>query len=451
MAGMAPSPLDVIFASRRCNGRDGNVALLFALLFPVIALTAGAGLDFQRWQMQKARLQDFADTLAIRGGREFLLANADPARIESLVEAIAESDLSKSHQIGAFEIEVEADAREASVTVNLIQERLAALTLPIIDPSAHEIAAAATAVASGARNVCVVALDESASRTVEASFNARLDAAECAIMSNSTSSTGVYASGTAKVTSSLLCSAGGYSGASSNYEPAPTTDCPRTQDPLSERTAPPYGGCDYRDKMVGSRDFTTFTAALKGSFGESAGGDDTMARQEYTLEPGVYCGGLTVGSNARAILSPGVYVMKDGPLTIDLNGAIAGEGVSFVMDGNAAVFLFSPDSKIELSAAKEGLTAGILFFEGRDSTAKTHSILSNDARKLLGTFYLPNSTLFVSTFAPVADQSAYTAIVAKKLRLAGSPTLVLNTDYALTDVPVPAGLGPVGGEVFLRD
>ena len=70
---------------------------------------------------------------------------------------------------------------------------------------------------------------------------------------------------------------------------------------------------------------------------------------------------------------------------------------------------------------------------------------------MLGTIYLPKGRLEIATMSPIADQSAYTAIVARSIRMSGSPTLVLNADYAATDIPVPAGIGPTGGEVFLRD
>jgi len=79
-----------------------------------------------------------------------------------------------------------------------------------------------------------------------------------------------------------------------------------------------------------------------------------------------------------------------------------------------------------------------------------HEIRSSDARQLLGTFYLPKSTLRVDTERPVADQSAYTIIIADKIELEGKPSLYLNSDYASSDVPVPSGVGPIGGNTFLR-
>lgn len=255
------------------------------------------------------------------------------------------------------------------------------------------------------------------------------------------------------MTASLICSSGGYSGASNAFTPAPMADCPPTPDPLSERAPPPYGPCDYVNKMVGDRANTTVAAALAASLAELKGSTtQQMVRTPFTLDPGVYCGGLTIGANASATLNPGVYVMKDGALSVDINGEIKGQNVGFYLVGDKSIFALGPDSKIDLSAPKDGPMAGILFFEDTAApVGRTHSILSNDARNLLGTFYLPKGTLFVSTISPVADQSAYTAIVARKLKLVGSPTLVLNTNYSMTDVPVPDGIGPVGVDIFLRN
>jgi hypothetical protein len=106
-----------------------------------------------------------------------------------------------------------------------------------------------------------------------------------------------------------------------------------------------------------------------------------------------------------------------------------------------------------LTAPKDGSLAGLLFFEDRSATTNgTHSISSDDARVLLGTIYLSRGTLVVDASKPVADQSAYTAIVARTLRLKAGPNLVLNSDYGSTDIPVPAGLKNLaGGRIALSN
>jgi hypothetical protein len=43
----------------------------------------------------------------------------------------------------------------------------------------------------------------------------------------------------------------------------------------------------------------------------------------------------------------------------------------------------------------------------------------------------------------VADESAWTVILAKSLQLTGSARLVVNAEYGASPVPVPKGVGPL--------
>jgi hypothetical protein len=168
------------------------------------------------------------------------------------------------------------------------------------------------------------------------------------------------------------------------------------------------------------------------------------------LSPGVYCGGLTITKNTTASLSPGVYVIKDGPLKVSGGGTLQGNNVGFYLKGNASVIDFSTDSTISLTAPKDGLLSGILFFEDRAAQAqREHKILSDNARTLLGTIYLPQGTLLVDANKPVSDKSAYTIIVARRMKLDDGPNLYLNTGYDKTDIPVPQGVGPYGSSIYL--
>jgi hypothetical protein len=94
--------------------------------------------------------------------------------------------------------------------------------------------------------------------------------------------------------------------------------------------------------------------------------------------------------------------------------------------------------------------SGILFFEDRSAPLlRTFRIRSGNARTLLGTFYLSRGTLVIDTNKAVADQSAYTVIVSRQLKLTASPNLVMNAMYTSSDVPVPEGVGPNGSAVML--
>jgi hypothetical protein len=82
---------------------------------------------------------------------------------------------------------------------------------------------------------------------------------------------------------------------------------------------------------------------------------------------------------------------------------------------------------------------------------REHSILSDDARTLLGTIYMPQGRLIVDATKPVADRSAYTVMVVQQFDLYDGPNLILNTDYSASDVPVPQSVGPYGGKVSLTN
>ena len=177
-----------------------------------------------------------------------------------------------------------------------------------------------------------------------------------------------------------------------------------------------------------------------------------ISSETRTLSPGVYCGGLVISGSSHVTFRPGVYVMKDGPLEVTMTSTITGENVGFYLTGDNALFLFAGGSTVSLTAPKDGPLAGLLFFEDRSNPAgRYHEIVSENARKLVGTIYLPKGNFAVSSKKPVADQSAYTAIVANTIQLNKYPVLVLNSDYELTDVPIPSGLGTKGGSVFLTN
>jgi hypothetical protein len=214
---------------------------------------------------------------------------------------------------------------------------------------------------------------------------------------------------------------------------------------LKGRTPPPVGPCNYQSKVV--------------------------AGLSKTLHPGVYCGGLKLTKGAIVNLASGIYIIKDGPLTVDDGASIAGTNVSFYLKGSAANLTFDADSTVDLSAPKDGPLAGILIFDdptGASAPAKNplsgrgglgralttsaprqHQILSDNARNLLGTIYMPEGEIIIDATKPIADRSAYTVLVVKQLHLYSGPNLILNTDYSATDVPVPLGVGPYSARIHL--
>jgi hypothetical protein len=170
-------------------------------------------------------------------------------------------------------------------------------------------------------------------------------------------------------------------------------------------------------------------------------------------------------------LSRGIFIIKDGPLTVDKSATLQGTDVGIYLKGTKSNLTFDTASTISLAEPKDGPLAGILIYDdptGASAPAipsyplpipivgnllgqllppgppREHKILSDDARTLLGTIYMPQGRLIIDATKPIADKSAYTVLVVQRIDLHDGPNLVLNSDYSATEVPVPRGVGPVG-------
>jgi hypothetical protein len=256
------------------------------------------------------------------------------------------------------------------------------------------------------------------------SNSARLTADSCAIYSNSTSDSSLKVSNMARVKADLVCVSGGVSGAKSAINPEPIEDCAPISDPLADRPDPKLGILDC-DKLA------SITLPIVGNLLGTT-----------VLEPGTYCGGIVVAGKVK--LKPGIYTINNGLLSVLAGGTLEGENVGFYLTGEKSKLLFAPTSTISLTAPKTGPLAGILFFEDRSTLLNAkdyHHILSNNARRLVGTMYFPRSKLRISANNPVADKSEYTVIVAREFQLDNGPELVLKTDYAASPIPLPDGVG----------
>ncbi len=255
---------------------------------------------------------------------------------------------------------------------------------------------------------------------------------------------------------------GGLQRGSCQFRPASPDGCPVIKDPLADRPAPTVNTC----------------TAIPASANKKGDISKNLVDQSATLGPGTYCGGLHITKNAVVSLLPGIYVMKDGPLIVDKKGALSGTDVGFYFTGDKGGLLFDSKTSISLAAPTTGIMAGLLMMEERavanpvdptldvvqDILAPTsptpaplgatkpmriYRIISDDARTMLGTIYLPAGRVVIDAKKPVADQSAYTVIVAQQVNLYQGPNLYLNANYDATSVPVPKGVGPISGRLLL--
>ena len=438
----------------------GNVAIMSAIILPVLVLMAGGTIDYVSLSNTKMHLQHTADAAALASAREINIAQTDPNVVAELAKTYVEAN--GGDQLAGADISATVDLKMRTITVSVTVTPKTYFSTPLTDTVIH---VNSTVRVIGQLPLCVLGLKEDQSRVVHLADGARLPGNGCAVYSNSSSPSGLQVDGGAALRAGMVCSAGGGSG---DIEPPLVVDCPSLGDPLGARPTPSSGACDQNDMTIGvesefltsqlgqalsigmevlpeisesyssDSDLESETSKIDATETDDSELDDAVRDPPITLVPGVYCGGLKIASDANVVLEPGTYIMQNGPLYIGGNARISGERVGFYFIGEDATMYFGPNTSVQLSAPTSGNMAGLLFFEDRGSReGRLFSILSDDARVLTGTVYLPKATLVIDADRPIADQSAYTAIVSNQLHLYAGPHLVLNTDYEITDVPMP--------------
>ncbi len=404
---------------------SGNVGLIAAIALPGLVAVSVVAVEMSHSSSMQAKLQTLADSAAVGAAREMRLGNAKDTTILGVAQNIVAAGASNQNINYNFSGSVGADKR--TITVNLNSDASAGLGVAA-GLAKSAISVTATARIMGGAPVCAVALNEKDPSTFDLEKLARVEAPKCAVYSNSKSVNGLEARDSATLTSAFTCSAGGFKSGGGTFSPTPDIDCPNFPDPLASRPPPVVGACEASKEK------------------KYIAGIDTF------LTPGTYCGGLTIDKNAQVTLQPGIYVFKDGPLVIGGGSRLVGTDIGLFFTGINAGMDMKKNSSLSLSAPRTGDMTGLLIYQDRATIVDNEKfeVSSDDASNLLGTIYLPRGRLYVGGDKPVAQKSAYTIIVANKIQMSAGPTLVLNSDYSASTVPVPQGVGPLSSEIALQ-
>jgi Flp pilus assembly protein TadG len=402
------------------HATSGTTAVMFALSLPAIMGAVGVASDFAIYNMKQGKLQSAADSAALAGAKEFSVSTSSKDSISASAKSFA---LASYDGTTPITVAATVDATKKTVTVDL-NEVWSPFFAHFLGAQVTPVVARATASAAGRGNICVLLLNPGASKTGLVDSGSTITANGCDIYSNSNASDGITVNSSGTITADTTCSVGGVSNGGV-ISPAATTDCPVVEDPLASRVPPSFAGCDF-NKFV-------------------------LSKGSATLNPGTYCGGITISGTGAATFSPGTYVIKDGEFTLSGKSSITGKHVGFYLVGAASLINFTGNTTVDMTGADTGNMSGLLFFEDRGAPLlREHRINSNNAANLTGTIYLPRGTLLVDPSSKVGATSAYTAIIAQKLKVQFGPQLILNSNYGATDVPVPTGIKASEQVVLLK-
>ncbi len=123
----------------------------------------------------------------------------------------------------------------------------------------------------------------------------------------------------------------------------------------------------------------------------------------YTLQPGVYNGGISLSSSAAVTLQPGIYYLNGGGLTVSGSAGLTGNGVMIYnnpLSSSDAINL-SGQGTITLSPATSGPYSGVTFFQARSSSVGL-SLTGGSNMSLSGTLYAPGARLTLAGNGTIA-------------------------------------------------
>lgn len=395
--------------------RRGGIAVIFGLSVPVIAVLACAAVDLAAVNADRNTLQDTADSAALAAAKQLTLA-ADPTAVEQrakdyVATQLAALSTSVSYTTG---VDVATDRSSVTVKIDAIRTSFFANMLP---PGGWKMHAEATAAPMGKRPLCVLATGSNTNDGIFLGGNSQMTAPKCLVHTNDHIAVAYSAWLQAGAVQAVSTAQG-------HITPVALIDAPPISDPFASLNMKPLLPlCTPLDLVY-----------------------DVGVN---VLAPGVHCGNITIQNGATVVLLPGDHYFLNGHMQMKQNSLLQGTDVVMIFDDKSD-FQWSDGAQIRLEGRKTGKFAGFVIAT-TPANVHTFQISSDGARELLGTIYIPAAKLqILGSNNRIADQSAWTVIVAKQIDMNGSANVVINADYAGSSVPVPTGVGPSSDNVVLK-
>ncbi len=380
--------------------------------FPLILATTGA-LEMFSMSNEKALLQTAVDAGALAGAGRLSIASYNAtADVTISATQTAKQNVTGAHDPSIFSFSVVVNETDGSVTVNGVANHKSVADL--IGLGNTQIHATATAEALLKTPLCIL---QTTTGGITLTNNSQIKAPGCLIHANQN----VTVASSARITAERIQAAGKVTGPT---YPTGNSGAIVIPDPFADLDMTPTKLCD-----------------LSLGLGVGLGSIST----DTYVQPGVHCLPMVVIGNARLHLLPGDHYFMGG-LIMTQNSTIDGDDVALIF-GPANIFSFADKATVRLTARKSGKFAGFLIATTR-ANHNTFKISSSNVSELLGTIYIPNAVLEVTSQGNVAQDSDWSVIVAQSLQLKNGPTLVINNNYAGSGVPVPEGVGPESGVVL---
>jgi len=432
------------------NDDRGNALILFGASLPLLVGAAGIATDTIQWTLWKRQLQRAADSGAIAGVYTRIKTDTQAG-----VEAAVNSDLAINNHVGiALQSGYPVISRPADdgdkrtqVTVELRISKALPFSSMFMDAAPNIRAIATAATVPGADEFCVLATDESASKTgLEITGSTYLDLGNCSLMTNSkhpsqaasNGNTGGGNNGTnSTVKAKSLAAQGGVKYSNSwgvtDYDP----NSPKIIDPFGPDGQQPLPNPESTD--------CTKTDNTNMSKNQSYPMDRTS--MDTAGQTVCFSGGQGLKVQGELKLASNVtYIINGGDLEMSSASAkLTCDECTIIMTkfGDAANtgYVKITGGTLDLTApTAAGTYKGVSIYQDRratDDPTKTNQINGNNGSSITGAVYFANRSLLYNGGSKTV--AACMQIVSKRVTFSGDSNFKLTSECPL------AGMNPIGG------
>ena len=377
----------------------GSIATLLGLCAIPFICVVGASVDYSRALSGKTAMQGAADATALALAKQIQLGTSALEAQPTFDAVFTRGDV----QIGSVASNVTSSANTSTVTVSAAGSIKTAFMQLAGYPSISLHANSKVSVETGITG-CVLALDTEADNAVTLGGSTNVNLNGCSVYSNSKSATALSASGSATLSAESIGAVGGISISSSSVT---TTDGikPHLQgliDPYADVQLPSFSGCTQNSLSV---------------------------KTTITIDPGVYCNGISVNAGATLNLNPGVYFIDRGTFSVNGGGTVNGIGVTLVFTSstgnNWATLTINGNAVVNLTAPNSGDTAGLVVFGDRNTPLGTAFKLNGGSTQSFGgAIYAPTGSISYSGGS--GTSTSCTQIIGDTVTFTGNSSVAIN-------------------------
>jgi len=368
------------------RNQKGAVVALFAVMLPAFIGALGLAIDTGATYEQNRRMQTAADAGALAAAQEIKAENWGGVTNAALGGA-AQNGFEPSPDLG-----VGVDVYRPPITgvfkgdgeyvEVIVTEPQPLYFMRLFKDTPDDIRARAVAGTSPS-DTCLLVKNAHDQSSFDVGGNATVRLKDCGVTVNSDSSRAAINNGSGILEASAVSIVGGYDG--DNWNPEPITGIEPLDDPLASFVMPSPGSCTFTSKQI--------------------------IMTSVTLNPGNYCGGIEVRSQAAVKFNPGVYYLVGGGLNANAGAKLNGDDVTFVNTEKLPTYKYDAiwingGAEIHLKAPTSGIWKGILFYQDPKVITTKENIFNGGAgMELIGIVYFPTtSTKFSGDFGSDAQQ-----------------------------------------------